>query len=125
MLPSHLAIVDDFRPPACTWCAGNRGIEFAVEPGTDVVSSADGWVTFAGRVAGTTYVVVRTVRGVLVTHGGLSGTSVRQGNRLVAGDTLGTAGDVLYIGVRIGGRYVDPKSCTFTRGRPRAVLVGR
>ena len=26
-------IIDHFRPPACSWCPGNRGIDYAVAAG--------------------------------------------------------------------------------------------
>ena len=127
MLPAHLPVVDGFRAPACTWCAGNRGIDYAVETGSAVASAVDGTVTFAGRVAGTGYVVVRSARGVLVTHGGLATITARRGSAVRAGDVLGGAGDGLYIGVRVGGAYVDPLRCSTVghHPRPRAVLVGR
>jgi septal ring factor EnvC (AmiA/AmiB activator) len=120
-------VVDGFRAPDCTWCAGNRGLEYAVETGSAVASVVGGTVTYAGRVAGTGYVVVRSARGVLVTHGGFTTISARRGETVVAGDVLGEAGDGLYIGVRVGGEYVDPQRCSpvGVRPRPRAVLVGR
>lgn len=127
MLPVHLPVVDGFRTPACTWCAGNRGIDYAAETGSAVASVVGGTVTYAGRVAGTGYVVVRSARGVLVTHGGLVTISARRGDSVRAGDVVGGAGEGLYIGVRVGGAYVDPLRCS-TAGRhprPRAVLVGR
>lgn len=127
MLPVHLPVVDGFRAPACTWCAGNRGIEYAVDAGSAVTSAVAGTVTYAGRVAGAGYVVVRSARGVLVTHGGLATISAHRGETVRPGDALGVSGSALYIGVRVGGAYVDPVRCS-TAGRdtrPRAVLVGR
>jgi murein DD-endopeptidase MepM/ murein hydrolase activator NlpD len=127
VLPTTLAVVEEFRAPACTWCEGNRGIEYASTPGSPVGAAAAGDVTYAGRVAGVSYVVVRTARGVLVTHGGLSAIGVRTGERRAAGEAIGEAGETLYIGVRVGGVYVDPRRCSLggIRLRPRAVLVGR
>lgn len=126
MLPTHLAVVDGFRAPACVWCPGNRGIEYASEPGRPVGAAARGAVTYAGRVAGVAYVVVRTGRGVLVTHAGMESIAARAGQRLEVGETVGVSGETLYIGVRIGGTYVDPARCSLagTRPRPRAALVG-
>jgi septal ring factor EnvC (AmiA/AmiB activator) len=120
-------VVDEFRAPTCTWCAGNRGIEYVDSPGSAVSAVVDGTVTFAGRVAGVSYVVVRSTRGVLVTHGKLGTIVVRQGTTVTVGETLGQAGDALYIGVRVGGSYVDPRRCSLAgaRPRPRAVLVSR
>lgn len=120
-------MVDGFRAPACTWCAGNRGIDYAVDPGSAVASVVAGTVTFAGRVVGTGYVVVRSSHGVLVTHGGLAAITAHRGDAVRPGDALGVSGSALYIGVRVGGTYVDPLRCSTTGqvARPRAVLVSR
>ncbi len=91
-----------------------------------VDAAARGTVTFAGRVNGVSYVVVRTARGVLVTHGRLALIDVRSGQMVELGDRIGVAGETLYIGVRVGGAYVDPQRCrpSWASPRPRAVLVG-
>jgi septal ring factor EnvC (AmiA/AmiB activator) len=125
VLPTHLAVVDGFRAPACVWCPGNRGIEYASEPGQPVGAAARGVVTFAGHVAGVAYVVVRTARGVLVTHSGMDAIAVRVGQHVGVGAPVGEARETLYIGVRVGGAYVDPNRCSVANGRlrPRAALV--
>jgi septal ring factor EnvC (AmiA/AmiB activator) len=83
-------------------------------------------VSFAGRVGGVRYVVVRTSDGVLVTHGYLLDIGVTIGDRVHRGDRVGYGTDRLFIGVRVGGRYVDPGGgwCRGGERRPRAVLVG-
>ena len=128
VLPTQFAITDSFRPPTCTWCAGNRGIEYATPPGAPVHSSASGEVTFVGSVAGTLYVVVRATNGVLVTHGRLANAQVSAGDRVSAGFRIGTSSGGLYIGVRRLGAYLDPTTCAASAKnpsglRPRAVLV--
>ena len=123
MLPAHLPVVADFRLPSCPYCAGQRGIEYAAEEGSAVVSAAAGEVTFAGMVGGVRYVVVRTPRGALVTHGQLGDQAVVQGHTVRQGEAIGTSSDRLYIGVRVGGRYVDPRRCSSASLRARAVLV--
>ena len=128
VLPTQFAVTDSFRPPTCTWCAGNRGIEYATTPGAPVHSSASGEVTFVGSVAGTLYVVVRSTNGVLVTHGRLASTQVSAGDRVSAGFRIGTSSGALYIGVRRLGAYLDPTTCVASAKnpsglRPRAVLV--
>ena len=123
MLPTHLPIVADFRPPPCVYCAGQRGIEYATEEGSTVMATATGEVTFAGIVGGVRYVVVRTPHGVLVTHGLLGGISVTGGQLVRQGAAIGSGSDRLYIGVRVGGRYVDPRRCSAAGRRARAVLV--
>ena len=127
VLPVGREVVDPFREPACTWCAGNRGIEWRASRGELVQSSATGRVTFAGRVAGVGWVVVEVRDGLLVTHGRLGVVAVESGDRLSAGDVVGTSAGSLYVGVRLAGRPVDPMRCgaSMRSGRPRAVLVRR
>jgi len=128
LLPTQFAIADSFRPPSCTWCAGNRGIEYVTPPHAPVNSAASGEVTFAGSVAGVMYVVVRGSDGVLVTHGRLESAAVRAGDRVTSGFRIGTSSGGLYIGVRRLGAYLDPATCAPSTNnpsglRPRAVLV--
>jgi len=128
MLPTQLAVADSFRPPTCTWCAGNRGIEYVTPQQAPVHSAASGVVTYVGSVAGVAYVVVRDVNNMLVTHGRLHSTAVKEGDRVSAGFRIGTSSGGLYIGVRRLGVYLDPTTCTpATKNpsgqRPRAVLV--
>lgn len=106
----HAVVVDGFRPPACIWCPGNRGIEYATRPGSPVHAAADGVVSFAGAVAGTEYVVVEGDDGRRVTYGWLRsvGDGVHVGERIVVGQPLGQAGSRFHLGVRIADRYVDP-----------------
>lgn len=124
LLPSHFAVVDSYRPPACTWCAGNRGIEYVTPVGVPIVAAESGEVTFVGRVAGVMYVVVRTPNNVLVTHGKLGATHVRPGDRVVAGFRIGTSNGNLYIGVRKDGVYLDPNGCGVV-GKSSQSLVPR
>ena len=119
-LPTHLEVIDDFREPNCVWCEGNRGIEYRSSPGGSVASVVDGVVSFVGMVANTMYVVVRTKSGLLVTHGRLRSAQVAFGESVLVGQHLGAAGTTLYIGVRRGGNYLNPSTCT---RRVRAVLL--
>ena len=119
-LPTHLEVIDDFRAPDCVWCMGNRGIEYRSSPGGSVGSGVDGKVSFVGVVANTMYVVVRTKSGLLVTHGRLRSAQVALGESVLVGQSLGSAGTTLYIGVRRGGNYLNPSTCT---RRVRAVLL--
>lgn len=124
VLPTNLAVVEDFRAPTCRYCAGQRGIEYAMTAGDPVRAAASGEVSFAGVVGGVRYVVVRTSGGALVTHGELSSVEVQAGDVVAVGEKIGRGGSRLYIGVRVGGRYVDPRHCPAQPKRPRAVLVG-
>jgi murein DD-endopeptidase MepM/ murein hydrolase activator NlpD len=128
MLPTQFAVSDSFRAPTCTWCAGNRGIEYLTPPHASVYSAASGVVTYVGSVAGTLYVVVRAANGVLVTHGRLESAVVKAGDRVVAGFRIGSSSNGLYIGVRRLGAYLDPTTCAPATNnpsglRPRAVLA--
>ena len=128
MLPVNAVVADSFRAPSCTWCAGNRGIEYVSVPSAAVYSAATGVVTFSGRVAGTVYVVVRGTNDVLVTHGRLQQASVKSGDRVTAGFRIGESSDRLYIGVRHLGQYLNPETCAVMAKnpsglRPRAVLL--
>ena len=128
MLPTQFAVSDSFRAPSCTWCAGNRGIEYLTPQQAPVHSAASGVVTYVGSVAGTLYVVVRAANGVLVTHGRLESAVVKAGDRVVAGFRIGNSSGGLYIGVRRLGAYLDPTTCAPATNnpsglRPRAVLA--
>ena len=125
--PVVATVVDAFRPPACRWCPGNRGLEYVTRPGQAVQAGASGTVTFVGTVAGTSYVVVDhgwgSIGRVRATYGRLASVLVRSGQMVVAGQGLGRAGDRLYFGVREGpGRYTDPADYLLRRVR-RARLV--
>jgi len=127
-LPVNLPVIDQFRAPSCKWCSGNRGIEYRTEPGSIVTAAAGGIASFVGMVAGTRYVVIKTINtsdNLLVTHGRLQSVSVKSGALIAVGQTIGVAGESLYIGVRVNGQYVDPRQCTGlgSIGKPRAVLV--
>ena len=100
-------------------------------PGSEVTAVADGIATFVGSVAGTNYVVIKTNEtlktgnNLLVTHGRLRSVSVKSGDLIADGQTIGMAGELLYIGVRANGQYTDPQQCASvgSTGNPRAVLV--
>jgi hypothetical protein len=57
-------------------------------------------------------------RRVRVTYGGLAALAVARGHAVAQGESLGTAADTLFYGVRVGDRHVDPLS--FTRASPAA-----
>jgi len=71
------------------------------------------------------YVVVRTIDGVLVTHGYLSEAYVHSGDAVNVGEVVGKVSGRLYFGVRIDGRYTDPLQCLAggTVATKRAILV--
>lgn len=120
--PVPAAVAEPFRQPQCRWCPGNRGIEYATALGDPVRAVAAGTVTFAGSVAGTTYVVVGHADGLRVTYGNLLETGWQVGDTVVAGVVIGHAAGHLHLGVRHGDEYVDPAPMLGERvGVPRLV----
>lgn len=106
--PVDAPVSDPFRAPTCTWCPGNRGIEYATRPGQPVQAAAAGTVTFVGPVARTVYVVVEHADGLRATYGRLATVRVARGARVRVGQVLGTTSDAFYFGLRDGDRAVDP-----------------
>jgi len=108
--PVEAPISRPFEAPACPWCAGHRGITFAVAPGTPVRAAAAGTVTFSGVVVDVRYVVVRHGDGLLATYGGLASAAITEGAVVAAGAVLGRSGPELYFGLRTGpDTYIDPE----------------
>lgn len=94
----------------------HKGIDIAAATGTPVVAAADGRVVYAGWCGG--YGIA-----VFIWHGDgketryahLSGTAVRQGTVVKAGDIIGYVGSTgkstgphLHFEVRVGGKAVNP-----------------
>jgi murein DD-endopeptidase MepM/ murein hydrolase activator NlpD len=120
--PVVAGVADPFRAPACPWCAGNRGIEYAVGGTTVVRAVAPGVVTFSSLVAGTRYVVVDIGAGRRVTYGRLSSATVRRGDRVLARAPIGTVSATLFFGLRVHGAYTDPSPFLGELvGRPRLI----
>ena len=122
--PLAAPVVDPFRAPACPYCPGNRGLEYAPAAGPPVTALAAGTVTFRGSVAGTTYVVVQQPDGLTITYGRLDAAAVATGTVVVGGMRIGTTTDHFFLGIRRGDEYVDPAPLLgrFQR-RPRLVPV--
>lgn len=106
--PVNAPIVVFFRAPDCSWCPGQRGVEFGVGPSTSVRAGAAGIVSFSGVVAGVRYVVVAQTDGFVATYGMLNDADLRLGERVSAGQFVGHASIRLYFGLRRDGVYVDP-----------------
>jgi murein DD-endopeptidase MepM/ murein hydrolase activator NlpD len=122
--PVDAAVVDEFRAPPCVWCAGNRGLEYAIEGTTAVRVAASGRVEFVGAVAGVRYVVVRLANGWRHTYGQLRSTSVDTGDVVLAGGTIGRVTARFFFGLRIGDDYADPSPYIgVMRTRPRLVPI--
>ena len=122
--PVDATIVDEFRAPPCVWCAGNRGLEYAIDGTTSVVVAASGRVEFVGAVAGVRYVVVRLPNGWRHTYGRLRSSSLDIGDVVLAGGTIGQVTDRFFFGLRIGDDYADPSPYLgVMRTRPRLIPV--
>src|SRR5262245_53286499 len=106
--PVSAPVADPFREPACRWCPGNRGIEFASGAGQVVVAVAAGHVTFSGTVAGRNYVVVQHADGRRATYGDLADRLHAEGDVIAAGAVVGHTSGAFHFGLRDGERYVDP-----------------
>ncbi|HEX6420947.1 MAG TPA: peptidoglycan DD-metalloendopeptidase family protein [Acidimicrobiales bacterium] len=106
--PVDAPVADPFRPPAGPYGAGNRGLEYATAPGSTVRASAPGTVTFAGAVAGALHVTVLHDGGVRTSYSFLASLDVVAGQRVRQGDPVGTSGERLHFGARIGDAYFDP-----------------
>ncbi len=120
--PVSAPVVDPFRAPACTQCAGNRGLEYATTPGTAVTAVAPGVVSFSGVVAGIRYVVVDQPDGYRATYGRLAATTAVVGSAVRVGQIVGTTTAGFYFGLRVGETYVDPAPMLGRlRYRPRLI----
>ena len=118
-------LVERFDAPPCEFCAGHRGLEFAVRQVSPVVAVAAGVVTFAGTVAGVRYVVVQhDVGGLLATYGMLDVVDTRTDAHVSLGERLGVVRERMYFGLRRDGMYIDPEPLLGTViRRPRLVPI--
>jgi hypothetical protein len=114
--PVEGPVVRRFVAPSSPWGPGHRGVDFAVRPDEPVRAMASGVVGFAGTVVGTLWVSVDHPDGLRTTYGPFANIAVRQGDRLSAGQTLGTVDAVgahgvaglLHVGARRVDTYLDP-----------------
>ncbi len=110
--PVDTPIIDHFRPPATPYAAGNRGVDFATSPGTPVRAMGAGVVVFAGQVGGELHVTIEHPDGLRSSYSYLAAIEpkVRTGSAVEQGAVIGTAGDLLHVGVRDASeRYLDPE----------------
>jgi murein DD-endopeptidase MepM/ murein hydrolase activator NlpD len=116
------AVVDPFRAPACVWCPGNRGLEYAVESGTAVRAVAAGTVTFSGEIAGERYLVVELASGWKITYGRIASTALIAGDAVAGGSIVARTSERFLLGLRIDGEYADPAPYLGTEvGRRRLI----
>ncbi len=127
-VPGPPVVVHGFDPPDVPWARGHRGVDLAAAVGQEVLTPADGHVSFVGVVVD---------RGVLtVTHrDGLRSSfepvasSLAVGDLVRQGDEVATVDSVpghcapaacLHWGVREGEQYLDPM--VVLRGGPVVLL---
>jgi murein DD-endopeptidase MepM/ murein hydrolase activator NlpD len=109
-------VIRGFESPTSAYTAGHRGIDIAVPYGTPVACAQAGTVSFAGKVAGSLYVSVDHPDGIRTTYSWLSAVSVKKGQVVAAGVTIGSSGTGhpgadtphLHFGARLNGQYIDP-----------------
>jgi murein DD-endopeptidase MepM/ murein hydrolase activator NlpD len=121
-------VVDPFRAPSTPFGPGNRGLEYATSPGTDVRAIGAGTVTFAGAVGGSRHVTVAHADGLRSSYSYLAEVLVEEGHVVAVGEILGRTADRFHLGVRCGAIYVDPAELLATtpdRVRARLVPNGR
>jgi murein DD-endopeptidase MepM/ murein hydrolase activator NlpD len=117
-----MAVERPFSAPAGPYAPGHRGVDLRAPAGTVVRAPAPGIVRAAGRVAGKLVVSIEHPHRILgrtgwrTTYDGVA-AEVEVGDRLVAGDRIGTAighpaGDAhargIHWGLRNGRTYADP-----------------
>jgi hypothetical protein len=121
--PVPTPVADPFRPPSNTYGPGNRGLDYATAPGTEVKAAGDGEVVFAGQVGGGLHVVVLHPDGIRSSYSFLSSVRVQRGDTVRQGQVVGTAGPQrFHFGARAGDAYIDP-ALLFSTGPPEVHLV--
>lgn len=120
--PVDAPVTDPFRPPAGPYGPGNRGIEYATVPGSDVIAAADGVVTFAGSVAGALYVTILHADGIRTTVSYVATVRVAAGEPVARGQLIASAGPVTHVSARLADEYIDPATL-WGSGPSRVFLV--
>jgi murein DD-endopeptidase MepM/ murein hydrolase activator NlpD len=114
--PVRGPVLRPFDPPDSPFGSGHRGIDIGAPIGTTVVAAGPGRVAFAGPVAGGLFVSIDHPDGVRTTYSWLSGISVRAGDQVDGGQSIGRTGTGhpgpgpphLHFGARVGSVYIDP-----------------
>jgi murein DD-endopeptidase MepM/ murein hydrolase activator NlpD len=114
--PLRGPIIRGFEPPPSDYEAGHRGIDIAAPFGTDVKSSREGIVAFAGWIGGSLFISIDHVDDVRTTYSWLSEVRVRRGQSVAREELIARSGhghaDIpqphLHFGARVGSTYIDP-----------------
>ena len=122
--PSDAPVIDHFRPPPQPWSPGNRGIDYGTVAGDEVRASAPGRVIFAGAVGGELHITIEHSDGLRTSYSFLADLRVAAGDRVRAGDVVGTAAGPFHFGVRApDDTYLDPEELLAGRLRASVLLV--
>ncbi len=108
LAPVDAPVVDGFRPPDGQFGAGNRGLEYAAAPGTDVRAVDDGRIVFAGPVGNDLFIVVDHGDGLRSTLAFVEEIGVVRGQVVTMGQVVGRTGPGFHLTARLDGRYLDP-----------------
>jgi hypothetical protein len=106
--PVDAPVSEPFHVDGGPYGPGNRGIEYATEPGDVVGAAAAGTVVFAGTVAGRRFVTIRHADGVRTAYGPLLDVLVATGERVEQRQPVGTAAGPVLLTARVGDTYIDP-----------------
>ena len=109
-------VIRAFDPPDSPFGSGHRGIDVAAVPGTAFLAPSPGTVKFAGRIGGQLFLSVAHGGGWESTASWVGTVSVRAGDVVFEGQTLGSTGTGhpgatvphVHLGVKFAGAYVDP-----------------
>lgn len=121
LTPVDAEISEGFNLPEGPYGAGNRGLEYRTVTGQPVRAIGAGTVSFAGTIAGERYVSVAHRDGLVSSYSYLATVEVVAGDRVVAGQRLGTTTTRFQLGLRRDGAYVDPAPLLDVRRRARLV----
>lgn len=106
--PVREAVSQPFSLPKGPYGPGNRGLEYQTSRGEVVAAIGDGVVQFAGPVGGFIAVTIHHPDGLRSSYSYLESASVAVGDNVLAGTEIGRSSDRLQLGVRSGGKYLDP-----------------
>jgi hypothetical protein len=122
--PAHGPVVARFALGPDPYARGqHRGIDIAAPRGAAVRSACGGRVRFAGRAAAFGRAVSVECGPWIVSYGHLGSVAVHRGAPVGTGETLGSVGAALHLGVRRRGErhgYVDPLALLADPGLPVA-----
>ena len=107
--PMLTAVIDPFRPPVRIGAPGNRGLEYGSSDNQVVAAAADGYVFFAGPVAGRKVISIMHDDGVRTTYTGLLEIWVVEGMNINQYSAIAIASRGFHFGALVDDHYLDPQ----------------